>query len=861
MAPPRDPSLAALDDCGCCSGVAAATPAPVANRDGLSAVAYRVGTHTSFNASMRAALSGAGTPLAGLATRDPSDFTIALLDAWATTLDVLTFYQERIANESYLRTATERVSLRELSRQIGYTPRPAVAAATTLAFTLDTSPGAPAVVTIPAGVKAQSVPGPGETPHLFETIAPLEARREWSAIRARLTAPQALSASADRLWLQGTAANLKAGDRVLIVDADARALRRVANVTPDADDGRTAVDFEPLTAAPLVASSADTGVFAMRVKAAPFGHNAPLQIVGNTDGVPETDEWPLDEPGASLLTLDAVYDQIGTGSRVVIDRPSSFGVSRRTIVTKATQVRTLSRAAYGISARASQLTLETSWLSLPFVFEAGLITRRALPGLQAVPANLFAGGFASVSLLDALDVHLFDLSLSVLRDTVVYAQSELLTLTDQPVESAVGGAVIELQGAYPDLGAGRRIAITGQLPTGGSASEVAVIASASTAAGVTTLTLEHALVNDYVRRTLVINANVAPATEGESVAEVLGAGSATATFQEFVLRQPPLTFIGADTPDGFASTLAVRVNDVLWHETKTLYGREPTDRVYVTSTDDEARTTLQFGDGVTGARLPSGADNVRAVYRKGGGRGGNLDADRVSVLLTRPLGVTGVINPAPATGGVDSEAREDVRSNAPLTMLTLDRIVSLRDYEDFARAFAGIAKALATWTWDGQARGVFVTIAGVGGADVLETSDTFSHLMTAMRAAGDPHVPLRVRSYRRRLFRIAARVTCHPDFLADRVAADVRTALLSRFGFAPRAFGQRVALSDVMAVMQAVPGVVGVDVDALSRTDGTGGSGLLAPLPAAVPAIGAAGETLPAELLLIDESGVQVVIE
>jgi len=70
-----------------------------------------------------------------------------------------------------------------------------------------------------------------------------------------------------------------------------------------------------------------------------------------------------------------------------------------------------------------------------------------------------------------------------------------------------------------------------------------------------------------------------------------------------------------------------------------------------------------------------------------------------------------------------------------------------------------------------------------------------------------------------------------------------------------------VALSDVMAVMQAVPGVVGVDVDALSRTDGTGGSGLLAPLPAAVPAIGAAGETLPAELLLIDESGVQVVIE
>ena len=54
------------------------------------------------------------------------------------------------------------------------------------------------------------------------------------------------------------------------------------------------------------------------------------------------------------------------------------------------------------------------------------------------------------------------------------------------------------------------------------------------------------------------------------------------------------------------------------------------------------------------------------------------------------------------------------RRNAPLTVLTLDRIVSLRDYEDFARAFGGIAKALATWTWDGQRQGIFVTVAGVG---------------------------------------------------------------------------------------------------------------------------------------------------
>jgi len=460
-----------------------------------------------------------------------------------------------------------------------------------------------------------------------------------------------------------------------------------------------------------------------------------------------------------------------------------------------------------------------------------------------------------------LNVRVFDLSLSVLRDTVVYAQSERLTLSEQPLDGVVSGGTLELDGAYPGLDKNRHLAISGERVGGGLTSEIATIAAASTTSGVTTLTLEQGLANSYVRRTVVINANVSPATEGETVAEVLGSGDATASYQEFSLRQPPLTFVSASTPDGFASTLGVRVNDVAWHEAPTLYGRGPSERVYVTRTEDDDRTIVQFGNGAAGARLPSGSDNVRAVYRKGGGRGGNLDADRLSVLMTRPLGVTGVTNPEAATGGVDRQSRDDVRANAPLTMLTLDRIVSLRDYEDFARAFAGIAKALATWTWDGQTRGVFVTIAGADGAEVPEASDTYANLLAAMRSSGDPQVSLRVRSYRKRLFRLTARITRHPDWLAERVMHDARDALVSRFGFSARSFGQRVALSEVMAVIQTVSGVVGVDVDAIFRTDLIGGNGLLAPLPSAVPAVGSGSQTEPAELLLIDEAGVQIVVE
>src|SRR5579863_7882148 len=120
--------------CGCCSGIQIITPVQEQNRPGLSEISYRVGTYATFFETMVARLSSlyldvpnadnTGTqriyPLKGLTTRDLSDPSIALLDAWAIVADVLTFYQERIANEGYLSTATERVSLLELGRLVGY---------------------------------------------------------------------------------------------------------------------------------------------------------------------------------------------------------------------------------------------------------------------------------------------------------------------------------------------------------------------------------------------------------------------------------------------------------------------------------------------------------------------------------------------------------------------------------------------------------------------------------------------------------------------------------------------------------------------------------------------------------------------
>ncbi|MHC4179148.1 MAG: putative baseplate assembly protein, partial [Planctomycetota bacterium] len=153
------------------------------------------------------------SPLRRLTTRQASDPAIALMDAWATVADVLTFYQERIANEGYLRTAVERRSILELARLIGYKLRPGVAASVHLAFSMEEGSGE---TVIPKGTAAKSIPGPGELPQTFETSEPLKARPEWNELKPRLTRPQKITANTETIYIKGTASNLKPNDLLLI---------------------------------------------------------------------------------------------------------------------------------------------------------------------------------------------------------------------------------------------------------------------------------------------------------------------------------------------------------------------------------------------------------------------------------------------------------------------------------------------------------------------------------------------------------------------------------------------------------------------------------------------------------------------
>jgi hypothetical protein len=258
-------------ECGCCEGIEPVTPQPTANRPGLNALAYRVGTHATFLATMKARLSNICVgpegevcdgsaengryPLRALTTRAANDPAIALLDGWAMVADVLTFYQERIANEGYLRPATERRSILELARLVGYRLRPGVASSVYLAFTLDNDQR----TEIPAGSRAQSLPGPDELPQPFETAEPLQARAAWNALKPRLTRAQPVdhrfwsSSSLPDLYVEGVNAGLKANDPLLFVlglAANQQRIQRIQTVEPDAAANHTKITLQ--SAAPVV---------------------------------------------------------------------------------------------------------------------------------------------------------------------------------------------------------------------------------------------------------------------------------------------------------------------------------------------------------------------------------------------------------------------------------------------------------------------------------------------------------------------------------------------------------------------------------------------------------------------------------
>jgi hypothetical protein len=886
--------------CGCCAGTSVQTPQMEVNRSGLNALAYRVGAWATFKESMLARLSSSDYPaLQALKTRADDDFTVAFLDATSIVLDILTFYQERLVNESYLRTATQVRSLTELSRLIGYQPAPGVAASTYLAFSLKQAPGQPSdptaqPITIPQGTQVQSVPAQSQKPQTFETAADIQAKPDWNALPVRTGSPWAPATGDRSLYLAGTATQLQPGDLFLVVGDERRIsptsdhwdVRVVATVTADGQNNRTWVTWnEGLGGGSVGPANINPKFYAFRQRGALFGYNAVQPVLFTKDqlayltGLKLLDtagsDWDFTNSQLSankdlyksqLIDLDGVYSKVVPQGWIALIVPDAKSIrSPAGIVTlyQVNSISTISRSDFGLGAKVSRVAADLGGTNLQN-------------------------------------------SYSATRATSALVQSEQLAAAEQPLNYPLYGTFLELEGLRPDLAGVTAVALSGKRqklavaagatgltfypgdgsaamnlnpgdtltladptslplnadgsiivsewgPGGGTQSlnvedasgrpgmvsaplsdfnlvlagskdpeitEYSLVASVDTVATPyphTCIQLHSNLINCYDRTATTVNANVGLATAGQSVTEVMGSGNASAVDQSFTLRQSPLTYVQAATPTGMESTLQVRVNGVAWQEVPTLYQQAPTAQVFSTQNESDATTDVQFGGDGEGSLLPTGQNNLIANYRIGSGSAGNVGVGTITTLLDRPLGVSNVTNPQNATGGQDPQSIGDIRSNAPQTVLTLGRAVSIVDYQNYAATFAGIAKAYAIWIPSGPGRGVFITVAGVDGEALSSANPTLTYLVTSLQNYGNPLVSITVVSYVETLFKFVADIQYDAAYDQPTVEAQVRQTLTQDFSFAARSFGQAVSIDEVAATIQGVPGVVAVNVTGLQR--------------------------------------------
>jgi len=915
--------------CGCCTGLAQQTPEVIANRPALSSIAYRAGRYSTFNASMLAALSDPAFPaLAPLRTRDTTDFSIALIDAWAVALDILTFYQERFANEAYLRTAVDQRSVFELARLVGYVPSPGVAASAVLAFTLSSAPGSPDNVLIPAGSRVQSVPGPGQTAQIFQTSADLTAVIGWNALPAQTTVRWQLAGSDTSTWIAGTANSISPGDALLFVQAaggqpvpdGAADLHYVTKVSASPAVGSTQIWWDgPLASFFPAGAGADTiGLFAFGKKAALYGAQAPspqvlsgqyIQYVpgypplivppgssSTTPSVPPpTWQYSNDFNQVNQISLDASYPGLEPPAPPPVPPPPGqppggpppqfavFTTGSTSWFFQITATAETSPGYYTLTAKTTQLTVALGG-ELPSAGVQGL-SRKASSDLLARGVEILVGqtpnvtAYVQSALLTPASLPYTSWS----QDSAYPRQAGMLTpvsgssvpvtggqqiAAGQPV--GVSGKCLRIQvssGTFtPANQSGGSGAATGQvfvtsgfppatdpatgnplwtvttlsgvagtlnvpagqftlLPAAASdpqAGEAAVVQSVSVCGDIATLTLNGPLTGIYDASTVTVDANAVLATNGQTVQEILGSGDATNPALRFTLKQAPLTYLPAPNGNGSVSTLQVWVNNLQWHETASLLTAGPADRVFVTSTNAAGNTVVQFGNGLQGARPPTGTANIRAVYRTGIGSAGMVSAGQLSQPLDRPQGLSSVTNPSVASGAADPATAGQARASAPLPTLTVGRVVSLEDYQNYALGFAGIGMALATWTWFGDIRGVFLTVAGVGGAVLSGNDPVVAGLATAIGLSGDPHVPLKIASYQPVPFTFTAAVVVdQANYDPTQVLAQAWQDLTAAFAFGQRQFGQGVAASEIIEIIQQVAGVTAVRIQGLGRSGTT----------------------------------------
>lgn len=834
-------------------------PQVISNPPGLAQISYRVNDFTGFRRALLRSLPGeqsigAWRPKAG-------DLGLQVLEWWAYLGDVLTFYNERIANESYLRTAKQPGSLANLVALLGYQPAPATAATGYVAaLRKPGNTGEPLV--IPLGMPLSSVATPGVASQTFEVAAAASFTGP-SSVPVALppdTTLQLTDSAPSGVLLAGPVSGLKVGDQLVLAEGnfagqdDNWSLVTVTAVTatPDPNTGvvNTQVEFSSpgwgppssLTTTPVTPPAPPTwrrytGLLVdPEISDVYFGNDVARQYLSRRG-------WAVDDAFDTAASTQQSSAASSPSTAASSAGPSTDATTYRLLRPTATAALFngdadqpavvpnpnstsplavhLSAAVRGISpgdlVLFDGLTFSPPSPPAPTALAFAMVTGTS-ETLYTVPYPVPAGG-SPPNPPDIVLAH------TVLNLTLVTADSNALqnttdtsTVTVRYGFKDVGTIIGQPATVFPALPATVGVPEAYTPPSGGTTAMLqdangngVLVTVSSAGSGQVTVAGAGAPLS-----TIPASPALAPPFEllldllavsrGTTVSgEVLGSGNAAFANQSFTLSKSPLTYLASG--NGAVSTLAVYVDRVEWQEVPSFFGQPANARVFVVSrSPDQSVTTVTFGDGINGARLTSGIGNVTGNYRYGAGAA-SPPAGRLTMISQPQPGLASISNPVPVSPGADAQPADSVRTNAPASVFTFGRAISADDYAIVASEAPGVNRATAVWTFDDATQRTIVTIY-VGDDTAAVTSAS-----AALAGADDPNRPVSVVAANP----IDLQLSCTLLVAADRqIAAVVAAAtaaicdpMVGLFSPASMGVGQRLYRSAVDAALM-VPGVVAV---------------------------------------------------
>ncbi len=822
------------------------------NRPGLAHIKYRIGTYADIREALLRNLDK--TPgLAQWTHRGADDPGIALLEGASILGDILTFYQELYANEAYLRTAQWRESIADLVRLLGYRLAPGLGGNATFAFEIKGDKP----VTIPAGFPVKAEVEGLDKPADFETTAQTVAYPWLSKFNLYrpLHTPIITGATKEFYILapdQLTATEpvvLKQGDRLLIGEAASANPIRLHHpeiVVVDSTRALHGVMLIKIKDA-LKRTTSTNSVLAFKLGRSfhHFGHNGPQKIVS--------------PPASVTATSTTSEDGKTTTTTTNVPGPQEESVSFFRLLNATTKSFELVTRIVNLSLDKKEFPLDAELKDLPsgvpFVVEM-TVGRKPLnldqteeltivdtvASVKSVPMTwgLLTGNTSVVTLKNSLEDNppsffFFADIRKFLFHEVLGTQFTLKAAMQEDAATPQGQTLLFYgTDAQAQTLKSRRLLL--DKPGGEPTTRIVTTVEPETDPALATrqrvrpLTLDAKVAySDFPNLKpypVAVFGNLVAATEGKrEPAAPVGNGDNRLVFQTFKLPKVPLTYLlSASATPPEVPELQIYVNERRWQRVASFFGRQPDEEIYIVREDAENNSWVQFGDGQTGARLPSGVKNVVAKYRTGTGAFGALKPDTKVQAGGKLERLDKIQLPEVAAGGAQPEDGENARDAAPGKIQSLDRLVSLEDYEGETLALSGVSKVAAAWQLVDNIPQVVVTVLMATGRDA-EIEQVRQTLAAYNKGRGANRFPVHVLPGGRKPIIIRATFGYDSTYLE----ADIKTAIQKALGISSdkpnaadnqtglfslrrRRFAQAEYATSVAGTMQQVAGVVWAQV-------------------------------------------------